>query len=225
MSGTTTDFDWIESFRLANYRNISGESTGYELFDTIIQTLSAGETVDFSIEQGNNFQEAVRIWIDLNRDNDFNDLDEKVFEGILNFTDSISGLINIPANASPGVTRMRVALQWSTYPTLCTQYQNGETEDYCLRILPNTAVLNNDDLNNTFIYPNPTSDYIQIDNIPYDFTEIKILDITGKLLLYTKNNNNSINIKMPDNTVSGTYFIKLISKNKSIIKKLIYNKN
>jgi serine protease len=225
MSGTTTDFDWIESFRLADYKNISGKSAGYELFDSIIQTLSAGETVDFSIEQGNNFQEAVRIWIDLNRDNDFNDSDEKVYEGILNFTDSISGLINIPANASPGVTRMRVALQWSTYPTLCTQYQNGETEDYCLRILPNTAVINNDDVNNTFIYPNPTSDFIQIDNIPYDFNEIKIHDITGKLLLYTKNNNNSIKIKMPDNTVSGTYFIKLISQNKSIVKKLIYNKN
>lgn len=225
MSGTTTDFDWIESFRLADYKNISGKSAGYELFDSIIQTLSAGETVDFSIEQGNNFQEAVRIWIDLNRDNDFNDSDEKVFEGILNFTDSISGLINIPAYASPGVSRLRVALQWSTYPTLCTQYQNGETEDYCLRILPNTAVINNDDLNNTFIYPNPTSDYIQIDNIPNDLKEIKILDITGKLLLYTKNINNSIKIKMPDNTVSGTYFIKLISQNKSIIKKLIYNKN
>ena len=225
MSGTTTDFDWIESFRFVDYRNVSGKSGGYELFDTIIQTLSAGETVDFSIEQGNNFQEAVRIWIDLNRDNDFNDSDEKVYERILNFTDSISGLISIPANASPGVTRMRVALQWSTYPTLCTQYQNGETEDYCLRILPNTAVINNDDSKNTFIYPNPTSDYIQIDNIPNDYNEIKILDINGKLLLYTKNNDNSIKIKMPDNTVSGTYFIKLTSQNKSIVKKLIYNKN
>ena len=225
MSGTITDFDWIESFRFADYRNISGKSVGYELFDTIIQTVSAGETIDFSIEQGNNFQEAVRIWIDLNRDNDFNDSDEKVFEGILNFTDSISGLINIPANASPGITRIRVALQWSTYPTLCSQYQNGETEDYCLRILPNTAV---DDITNAdepLIYPNPFSDFIQIDNIPEEFSDLKIYDINGKIILYTKINNNLIKIKMPDNTVSGTYIIKLISQNKSIIKKLIYNKN
>ena len=225
MSGTTTDFDWIESFRFADYRNISGKSTGYELFDTIIQTLSAGETVDFSIDQGNNFQEAVRIWIDLNRDNDFNDSDEKVFEGILNFTNSISGLINIPANASPGVTRMRVALQWSTYPTLCTQYQNGETEDYCIRILPNTPVDEISNADKLLIHHNPFSNYIQIDNIPEAFSDSKIYDINGKMVLYTKINNNLINIKMPDNTASGTYFIKLISQNKSIIKKLIYNKN
>ena len=225
MSGTITDFDWIESFRFADYRNISGKSVGYELFDTIIQTVSAGNTIDFSIEQGNNFQEAVRIWIDLNRDNDFNDSDEKVFEGILNFTDSISGLINIPAYASPGVTRIRVALQWSTYPTLCSQYQNGETEDYCLRILPNTAV---DDITNAddpLIYPNPFSDFIHIDNISEEFSDLNINDINGKIILYTKINNNLIKIKMPDNTVSGTYILKLISQNKSIIKKLIYNKN
>jgi hypothetical protein len=108
---------------------------------------------------------------------------------------------------------------------LCSQYQNGETEDYCLRILPNTAV---DDITNAdepLIYPNPFSDFIQIDNIPEEFSDLKIYDINGKIILYTKINNNLIKIKMPDNTVSGTYIIKLISQNKSIIKKLIYNKN
>jgi hypothetical protein len=224
MNGTETAFDWIESFRLGSYRNISGRNNGYALFDSIVQTISAGETIDFSVQQGSDFFEAVRIWIDFNRDNDFNESDEKVFEGFLPSIDSISSLINIPVNAVPGITRLRVALEWASLPVLCTQYQNGETEDYCLRILPNTAV-NKTEIDPIVVYPIPFSDIVSIDNISNEFNEIIISDINGRIILYTKNITNSINLKMPDNTVSGIYFLKIISKNKSIIKKLIYNKN
>ncbi len=221
MSGTITDFDWIESFRFSDYRNISGKSAGYELFDSIIQTLSAGETIDFSIEQGNNFQESVRIWIDLNRDNDFNDSDEKVYEGILNFTDSISGLINIPANASPGVTRMRVALQWSTYPTLCTQYQNGETEDYCLRILPNTAVDEITNADEPFIYPNPSSDYIFIKNIE-NIIELNIYDeLARKIDNFNCFNGKSIFLDKKKYKDHEFYFIEIICLEKKYFYKFL----
>ena len=223
MSGTLTDFDWIETFRFGSYFNNSGRSNGYELFDTIIKTVDAGETIDFAIQQGNNFQEAIRIWIDLNRDNDFNDVGEKVYEGLIDFTDSISGLINIPENAYPGVTRMRVALQWSNYPTLCTQYQNGETEDYCLRILPNTSIDESQHSELPIIYPNPFYDILSIENISDEFKEVIITDLSGKVILYTEINSHAIKIKMPENSASGMYFIKFISNKNTITRKIIYN--
>jgi hypothetical protein len=118
---------------------------------------------------------------------------------------------------------MRVALQWSNYPTLCTQYQNGETEDYCLRILPNTSIDESQYSVLPIIYPNPFYDILSIENISDEFKEVIITDLSGKVILYTEITSHAIKIKMPENSASGMYFIKFISNNNSITKKIIYN--
>jgi serine protease len=220
MRGTVTTFDWIESFRLGSYFHRSGNNNGYMLYDSTFFLLTAGQTIDFAVEQGNDFLEAVRIWIDFNRDGDFNDANEKVFEGMINFTDSINGLINIPTNVSPGISRMRVALQWSTYPTLCTQYQNGETEDYCVQFIPGTAVHNENAIPKVSVYPNPTTSTFFVNGL-HEPSTIKIFDYSGRLIMSLDNIvGNSIELKLPDNSAPGLYFIEVFSEQKRDILKL-----
>ena len=224
MRGTNTDFDWIESFRFANFFHRSGANNGYHFYDSTIFVADAGTAIPFTIEQGNNFLEAVRIWIDINHDGDFSDADEKVFEGTMNFTDSISSSINLPYYAAPGVTRMRVALQWSTAPTLCSQYQNGETEDYCLQILPGLSTSIVEFKNQPVIYPNPGNNIVSILNIPIDLTSIKVFDIYGKTTFekeFYNSISNNYNIEMPTVTAPGFYFIEIKGIKSKVILKYI----
>lgn len=82
------------------------------------------------------------IWIDFNRDGDFDDAGEKVFtDGPLKAGPrTVTGNIAIPLSASPGVTGMRIVLLAETItkgePVLlpCTSYSSGETEDYLIKI-------------------------------------------------------------------------------------------
>jgi hypothetical protein len=187
---------------------------------------TAGATIPISIAQGNDFQEAVRVWIDFNRDGDFADWEEKLFEGMINFTDSISGFINIPYYVSPGVTRLRLALQWSTFPTLCTQYQNGETEDYCILILPGTAVseieATDDEL---VIYPNPSNGLLTISNIPTDAYSLRLFDVRGVLIweqkLTSDNIEGTLQIALPE--ISGLYLLELQTAYKNQVFKVVRN--
>lgn len=216
MRGTLTDFDWLERIRLANFEHRSGKNGGYLLYDSTYISLQAGENYPLCIEQGNNFLEAVRIWLDLNQDNDFGDADEKVFEGMINFTDSLNSTIYIPNSAIPGMTRMRVALQWNSYPNLCTQYQNGETEDYCVLISPSTAVNIIENPSTITLFPNPSSGKFNISNIPADCQLIRLVDLNGKILFTQKISSASDNLLSLDIDVvlsEGIYILESIGDN------------
>jgi hypothetical protein len=70
---------------------------------------------------------------------------------------------------------------------------------------------------NISIIPNPANTFFQINGMQGKL-EIKIYDVAGKLVLDTKINNNRLNIESISN---GIYLIKINSKNKSIIQKII----
>lgn len=78
------------------------------------------------------------MFIDFNRDGDFDDAGELVFGGTTNSSNTISGTMNVPANALAGLTRMRVVLresgsQSNTGP--CGTFTWGEAEDYTIMIM------------------------------------------------------------------------------------------
>jgi hypothetical protein len=83
----------------------------------------------------------------------------------------------------------------------------------CL-LLSNNEVINN---NKTEIYPNPTSNQLSIDT-ELNINELSIIDITGKIIMETKENTNTINVT---DLPSGVYFIKLITDEKLITKKFV----
>ena len=81
-----------------------------------------------------------------------------------------------------------------------------------------TGIDNNLELNSEVnIYPNPTSNLLSIET-ELDINEINIIDITGKMIITTKQNTNTINVVDLSN---GIYFIKLITDEKTIIKKIV----
>ncbi|MCP3928656.1 MAG: HYR domain-containing protein [Bacteroidetes bacterium] len=97
--------------------------------------VTIGLTPAFSYYQ---WEEHFRVWIDYNRDGDFEDENEEVFSGIsvpttpLTNTIPLFGTFMIPDNILNGPTRMRVAMKNGEFPDPCETFQLGEVEDYTL---------------------------------------------------------------------------------------------
>lgn len=85
------------------------------------------------------------IWIDYNHNGVF-DSSEHTFLGTVQGTGSLSGTIHIPADATPGITGMRVRAKFNS-PAItgwdaCTTFGTAETEDYFVNILPASSCSN-----------------------------------------------------------------------------------
>jgi hypothetical protein len=150
LTGTTQD-EFIQSVQIGNINNTSGNNGGYADFKILIAQLTPGQTVAYTLTPGwtsTRYNEAWTVWIDLNRDGDFSDAGEIVLQIP---ADKLvhTGTITIPATASIGPSRMRVAMKYTqatggigqTSPT--GSYNWGEVEDYSVQIgtspIPNVA--------------------------------------------------------------------------------------
>jgi len=79
-----------------------------------------------------------------------------------------------------------------------------------------TTGIDNINLNSEInIFPNPTSSQLTIDT-EQNISEVKIIDITGKMIMITKEN--TINVA---NLSDGIYFIQLTTDNRTITKKFV----
>ncbi|NLP19456.1 MAG: hypothetical protein GX378_01625, partial [Bacteroidales bacterium] len=123
------------------YANYTGTSVGGPI-------VMQGETVNFSLTQtscgtgsyGNGFQ----LYIDWNMDGDFLDAGEQVYNQPTSASGNHTktGTFTVPTTATPGTTRMRAVVVETSFPTSTnyahTSYSWGETEDYCITIIPAT---------------------------------------------------------------------------------------
>jgi len=82
----------------------------------------------------------MNIYVDNNQNGNFTDPGELVYSTGAAVNGVNSGFLNIPNTASVGVTRMRVVAVEGVVPGPANAYNWGETEDYCLNILPAPAV-------------------------------------------------------------------------------------
>lgn len=102
------------------------------------------------------------VYIDFNRDGDFEDVDETVItelkSGIVNFT------IPIPATAEIGGTVMRIMMKNGlSFATPCETFDRGEVEDYVLHIVPTgTALALDDDKETIEAIDSPTSKAVRL---------------------------------------------------------------
>jgi hypothetical protein len=108
--------------------------------------MNPGNTYPISVTQitsGSYFYNAsLAVYIDFNRNGDFTDAGEQVLTA--NSTEiapTMTGIVNVPASATVGYTRMRVVLQESATapPDPCGTFSYGETEDYTIIMAPMLA--------------------------------------------------------------------------------------
>ena len=120
-----------------------------------------GSTVSFSVEVGTcggTYSNGCAIWIDYNKDGDFADAGEKVYNAASTTSGAHteSGNIIIPLTAIAGTTRMRVICSESSVPTdPCAAYSYGETEDYFVNIIAAAACAGPPTAGTTSALPTP----------------------------------------------------------------------
>jgi PKD repeat protein len=132
--GTSFKYEWVAGVTLGGFSKTSG-AAGYSDFTAETVSLKKGETASVKLKpgfSGSSYTEYWRIWADLNRDGDFEDAGEKLFEG--SGTGEVSGSLTIPATAAAGLTRLRVAMSDGSYKTPCGGFAAGEVEDYTLNV-------------------------------------------------------------------------------------------
>ncbi|MCU0285793.1 MAG: C25 family cysteine peptidase [Acidobacteria bacterium] len=132
--GTSQTYEWISRVCIANLDNNSGASQ-YSNFVARVANLTRGNAANvtlFSGYSGALYTEYWRIWIDYNKDGDFADAGEQVFENFGSV--SVNGSFVVPGAASVGNTRMRVSMRYGVYPSYCGTFNYGEVEDYTAAI-------------------------------------------------------------------------------------------
>ena len=135
-SSSSSDTFHITQFNLGSFSNSSAGST-YTDFSNLIIYVDPGGSYATSVKVNDSFWTGyTRIWVDYNRDGDFTDANEKVFEKAQS-GGTISGTVNIP---STGVVTglklgLRVHTDTSSYKAPCDQASGwGEVEDYSMII-------------------------------------------------------------------------------------------
>lgn len=134
--------DWIAGIDLGGLKYASGKSPYSDFTAQTIQ-LGVGSTNPVALTAGFSWfgqDEAWRVWIDFNKNNQF-ESSEMVFEGIQKapvdgtLEAVFKGTLNIPANAPKGSTRLRVSMKrGNVFANPCETFPNGEVEDYTIVI-------------------------------------------------------------------------------------------
>ena len=231
-SSTTCD-EYINTVQLNTINNTSACSVGgYGNYLSISTNLIKGNqysitvTPDLLSQTGSAFtDDEIAVWIDYNNDSDFSDAGEQVGYVLVGTGWSNVFTFTVPTSAVSSAVRMRVRISYSTDGAIvpCGQSTYGEVEDYTVNITTSGASLLENDLSAITIYPNPSSDILNIDlsSANEEVKSISIVDITGKLIQtidVLENANISLNVS---SFASGLYHVKISSASNSIVRQII----
>jgi bacillolysin len=139
-AGSNYSYEWIASVQIGTFTNTSSKA-GYTDFTSQTISLNAGQSYALTLTPGfasSTYSEYWKIWIDFNKDGDFADSGEQVFDaGALSKT-AVTGNISIPSMSSL-TTRMRVSMKYNSSQTYCETFSYGEVEDYTVAITGATS--------------------------------------------------------------------------------------
>ncbi|MGF1557242.1 GEVED domain-containing protein [Paucihalobacter sp.] len=128
--------EYIGNVQLNTINNTSGGQF-YSDFTNISTVLTKGTSYTIFITPvwtGTVYNEGYSVWIDFNKDGDFDDAGEQVFTRAATNQSPVSGNFTIPEGAVEGATRMRVSMKYNATPTACESFTWGEVEDYTVII-------------------------------------------------------------------------------------------
>ncbi|MBT2623147.1 fibronectin type III domain-containing protein [Chryseobacterium sp. ISL-6] len=190
---------------------------------TFIELIQGSTGNEISIEKswlGNTYNEGIAVWIDFNRNGTF-DIDERILVSSPNTTTPIKGTFSVPTDAFISMTDykyvvMRVAMQRDGIPVNCTGFDNGEVEDYTVRISKN-PVANATNQTEILIFPNPVSSILNVKNISKR-ANYKIYSAAGQLITSGIILNNKVDVSR---LINGVYVIDIEDVQGSAQKKFI----
>ena len=133
--GTDTDQVYISKVRVNGVRNYS-EPQRYSDFTSFQFKLEPNDDNTFSIDPGypiGPVNGAYRIYIDLNRDGEFNGQGELVYQASAKVGEA-TGTISIPSEFAGVTTRMRIQVFAGSSTGSCRVDRPGEVEEYTVRI-------------------------------------------------------------------------------------------
>jgi len=220
--GNNTADEFINRVQLGTINNLSGNNGGYGNFTALSTNLVRGTSNTITITPlwtATVFSEAYRVWIDYNRDGDFLDAGEQVFNRNRTTATPISGSFTVPTTALLGSTRMRVSMKYNASPTSCEIFTDGEVEDYTVNISLTARI---DETSNTGIsfnlYPNPVKgDVLNITNLESPST-YRIFNMMGQELGSGKIENESIYV---GSLKTGTFLIEVSNGTSTLTKRFI----
>jgi len=135
------NMNWEGNVTLVDFEEINNPTgktqayTNYSSTDsaTVILTQTYPITVNLKTDNGN-FKYYAKVWIDWNRNTQFESSESYELGFSQNVADGATNLspfnIIVPENAKVGETRMRVACKYNSYPSSCDNGIDGEIEDY-----------------------------------------------------------------------------------------------
>ncbi|MDQ0783306.1 GEVED domain-containing protein [Chryseobacterium sp. W4I1] len=191
--------------------------------DTFIEMVQGSTGNQITIEKkwnGTNHDEGIAVWIDFNR-NGYFDIDERVLTSPPNTTSPVTGTFSVPVDAYVSMTNykyvvMRIAMMRDGIPVNCTNFANGEVEDYSVRI-SKPGIANPVNQTDILIYPNPVSSVLYVKNISKK-AKYKIYNSAGQIIGEGILLNNQINVSK---LINGVYVIDIDDNGKTVQKKFI----
>ncbi|RDK88577.1 S8 family serine peptidase [Marinirhabdus gelatinilytica] len=233
-NGNNTNDEYIQRVQIGSIDNPSGASTGgYGDYTNLSTNLSSSNSITITPAwTGTVYPEAYAVWVDWNRDGDFDDSGELAYSRAATTATSVTGSFGIPAGASVGATRMRVSMKYNAIPTQCESFTYGEVEDYIVVIGAGTNGTTNDPNTGTNIqapvlgndvtvslYPNPVSSrgILNIEVLGTTATQITIFNMLGQAVLQS-NFVESIDVS---NLQSGSYLVEIETGNGVITERFI----
>ena len=218
--GSNSNYEYINRVIFGDIDNTSGDDGGYGNYTEQVATVGLGDIVPIGLApgfSGNSYNEAWAIWIDFNQDG-YHDYEEQIYSNTS--MSSLSGYVYIPTSATPGETRMRVAMKWSTSADPCETFTYGEVEDYLVNITDtpqNYSPVNLRNENNLIaassvrIFPNPATDFININlQSVRDNGSIKIVTLSGKTVMEQDIDAQTTDLNIAvGNLSAGVYLIRL----------------
>lgn len=147
-----------------------------------------GHSYDLTLNAGYSFEHYEEHWsvyIDYNRDGDFEDANELAFAGL--GTNVLNTSISIPTSTGRGATRMRVMMKnGEDYALPCETFTLGEVEDYLVILRANSNPLSLDDdtkevdevidipNDEVLLFPNPTKATIWLYHTEWEDKDLEL---------------------------------------------------
>ncbi|WP_445453579.1 reprolysin-like metallopeptidase [Flavobacterium sp. 25HG05S-40] len=220
--GNSTADEYINRVQLGAINNTSGNNSGYGDFTALSTNLVRGTSNSVTITPawtGTVYSEAYRVWIDYNKDGDFLDAGEQVFNRNRTTATPITGSFTVPATASLGTTRMRVSMKYNASPTSCEAFSFGEVEDYTVNITSTARFDETSVAKVAFnLYPNPVKgDVLNISNLETAST-YRIFNMMGQELGSGTIENDAVFVGSLN---SGTFLIEVSNGTSTTTKRFI----